>query len=141
VDSLPHVADKVPFAAWAVILAGAAERFTYFGIISPWRTQESSFLLSLTLSFLLFFFQKSDMYLTNTALENHMQNPRGNGALPGILGLGQSTAVNIYNAFFLFSFLTPILFALVADLWLGRFKTLMVGLGQVADTHPTKPWY
>jgi proton-dependent oligopeptide transporter, POT family len=58
-----------------------------------------------------------------------MQNPRGNGALPGILGLGQSTAVNIYNAFFLFSFLTPTLFALVADLWLGRFKTLMWGLG------------
>ena len=57
-----------------------------------------------------------------------MQNPRGTGALPGILGLGQSTAVNIYNAFFLFSFFTPILFALVADLWLGRFKTLMVGL-------------
>ncbi|KAK4448499.1 POT family-domain-containing protein [Podospora aff. communis PSN243] len=97
IDSLPHVADKVPFAAWAVILAGAAERFTYFGIISPWQ--------------------------------NHMQNPRGNGALPGILGLGQSTAVNVYNAFFLFSFLTPTLFALVADLWLGRFKTLMWGLG------------
>ena len=63
--------------------------------------------------------------------ENHMQNPRDTGALPGILGLGQSTAVNIYNAFFLFSFLTPIIFALAADLWLGRFKTLMVGLGQV----------
>lgn len=62
-----------------------------------------------------------------------MQNPRGTGALPGILGLGQSTAVNIYNAFFLFSFLTPILFALAADLWLGRFKTLMVGLGQVTS--------
>jgi hypothetical protein len=37
VDSLPHIADTVPFTAWAVILAGAAERFTYFGIISPWR--------------------------------------------------------------------------------------------------------
>lgn len=41
IDSLPHVADKVPFAAWAVILAGAAERFTYFGIISPWRGMTS----------------------------------------------------------------------------------------------------
>lgn len=57
-----------------------------------------------------------------------MQNPRGEGALPGILDLGQSTAVNISNAFFLFTFLTPVLFALVADLWLGRFRTLMVGL-------------
>lgn len=62
-------------------------------------------------------------------LENHMQNPRGGEGLPGILGLGQSTAVNISNAFFVFSCLTPTLFALVADLWLGRFKTLMVGFG------------
>jgi len=37
IDSLPHVADKLPFAAWAVILAGAFERFTYFGLIAPWR--------------------------------------------------------------------------------------------------------
>jgi proton-dependent oligopeptide transporter, POT family len=57
-----------------------------------------------------------------------MQNPRGDPARPGILGLGQSTAVNIYNAFFLFSFLTPMLFALLSDMWLGRFKTLMLGL-------------
>lgn len=34
---LPHVVDRIPFAAWAVILAGAAERFTYFGVIAPWR--------------------------------------------------------------------------------------------------------
>ncbi|KEZ41454.1 hypothetical protein SAPIO_CDS7590 [Scedosporium apiospermum] len=37
IDSLPHVADKLPFAAWAVILAGAFERFTYFGLIAPWH--------------------------------------------------------------------------------------------------------
>lgn len=37
IDTLPHVADRVPFAAWAVVVAGAAERATYFGIISPWR--------------------------------------------------------------------------------------------------------
>ena len=35
IDCLPHVTDSVPFAAWAVIVAGAAERFTYFGIIAP----------------------------------------------------------------------------------------------------------
>lgn len=37
INSLPHVSDHIPFAAWAVIFAGAAERFTYFGIMSPWR--------------------------------------------------------------------------------------------------------
>ena len=57
-----------------------------------------------------------------------MQNPRGKLPVPGALALGQATAVNIYNAFFVFSFLTPLLFGLVSDLWLGRYKTLMVGL-------------
>ena len=37
IASLPHVTDKIPFAAWAVIIAGAGERFTYFGLITPWR--------------------------------------------------------------------------------------------------------
>ncbi len=55
IDSLPHVADKVPFAAWAVILAGAAERFTYFGIISPWRKRDLFLLFALFL-FLFFSF-------------------------------------------------------------------------------------
>ncbi|KAK3332275.1 POT family-domain-containing protein [Cercophora scortea] len=92
----PHVADRLPFAVWAVIVAGAAERFTYFGLIAPWQ--------------------------------NYMQNPRDSQGVPGALGLGQATASNIYNAFFLFSFLTPMAFALVADIWLGRYKTLLMGL-------------
>ncbi|KAF2185753.1 hypothetical protein K469DRAFT_738776 [Zopfia rhizophila CBS 207.26] len=61
--------------------------------------------------------------------QNYMQNPRGDHALPGALGLGQATATNTSNAFFLFSFLTPMGFALVSDIWLGRYKTLMIGLG------------
>lgn len=35
--TLRHVNDRVPVAAWIVILAGAAERATYFGVIAPWR--------------------------------------------------------------------------------------------------------
>lgn len=35
--TLRHVNDRIPAAAWIVILAGAAERATYFGIIAPWR--------------------------------------------------------------------------------------------------------
>jgi hypothetical protein len=34
---LPHIADRLPFAAWIVIFAGAAERFTYYAVIAPWR--------------------------------------------------------------------------------------------------------
>lgn len=92
----PHVTDKIPLSAWIVILAGAAERACYFGIIAPWQ--------------------------------NYLQNPRSHDAVPGALGLGQSTATNISNAFFLFSFLTPMGFAVLADVWWGRFWTLVGGL-------------
>ncbi|CAL8577144.1 peptide transporter ptr2 [Xanthoria parietina] len=56
-----------------------------------------------------------------------MQNPR-QAAIPGALGLGQSTATNIFNAFFLFSFLTPMAFALLSDIYIGRYKSLIAGL-------------
>ena len=42
VATLPHVTDRIPIAAWIVILAGAAERATYFGVIAPWRAWTSS---------------------------------------------------------------------------------------------------
>ena len=67
-----------------------------------------------------------------TIAENYMQNPRGSHSVPGALDLGQATATNISNAFFLFSFLTPMLFGLVSDIWLGRYRTLMVGLTYAA---------
>lgn len=57
-----------------------------------------------------------------------MQNPRHNIGVPGALGFGQATASNVSQAFFMFSFMAPIIFAVVADVWLGRFKTLVVGL-------------
>lgn len=38
IKTLRHVSDGIPVSAWIVILAGAAERATYFGIIAPWRT-------------------------------------------------------------------------------------------------------
>jgi POT family proton-dependent oligopeptide transporter len=60
--------------------------------------------------------------------ENYMQNPRSRHAIAGALDLGQSTATNINNAFLLFSFLTPIGFALMSDLFLGRLKTLKLAL-------------
>ena len=57
-----------------------------------------------------------------------MQNHLNDAALPGALGLGQSTATNIYNAFFFFSYLTPVPFAIVSDTWLGRYKTLCISI-------------
>lgn len=64
--------------------------------------------------------------LTKKYLENYMQHDRHFRAVPGALGLGQSTATSISNSFFVFSFLTPMLFAIISDVWLGRYKTLVI---------------
>ncbi|KAL2133427.1 hypothetical protein VTI74DRAFT_2353 [Chaetomium olivicolor] len=56
-----------------------------------------------------------------------MQHKRGFHAVPGALGLGQSTATSISNAFFVFMFLTPMLFGVISDGWLGRYNTLLLG--------------
>lgn len=125
IKTLRHVSDRVPSAAWIVILAGAAERATYFGIIAPWRT------LTRCLSFGLIV---GNPKLT-CFIENYMQNARDSSGTPGALGLGQSMATNIFNAFFLFSFLTPMLFALLSDIYVGRYKSLMAGLVYVESTY------
>ncbi|KAH4215400.1 hypothetical protein HBI81_250950 [Parastagonospora nodorum] len=45
---------------------------------------------------------------------------------PGALGLGQAMATRIYCAFHLFYYVTPIVVAIVADSYLGRYATLVV---------------
>ena len=78
VKTFRHINDRIPIAAWIVILAGAAERATYFGIIAPWRT-------------LNYHFPDPALCVTRlTTAENYMQNARGSNGTPGALGLGQS---------------------------------------------------
>ncbi|CAO2658288.1 Nn.00g060110.m01.CDS01 [Neocucurbitaria sp. VM-36] len=67
-------------------------------------------------------------YSTVITWQNYMQNKRGVPTVPGALGLGQSTATTISNVFFVFLFLTPLLFAFISDIWLGRYNTLLLGL-------------
>lgn len=64
-----------------------------------------------------------------------MQNHLDSAGIPGALGLGQSTATNIYNAFLFFSYLTPLLFAVISDTWLGKFKTLCISITWAKELH------
>ena len=57
-----------------------------------------------------------------------MQNAPGDSAVPGALGLGQSRATTIFNSYYMFSFLTPIPFAVLSDAWIGRYKVLCLSL-------------
>lgn len=57
-----------------------------------------------------------------------MQNLPGDPRLPGVLGLGQSRATTISNAFLVFGYLTPLPLAIVSDAWIGKYKTLILSL-------------
>lgn len=117
IETLLHVLDSVPFIVWVALVAGAAERFTFYAVASPWRKLSTPHLPS------------CDRIVPGTDtsyVENYIQNSRDNIAVPGALGLGQSSATNISNAFYFFSFLAPIPFAIVSDTWLGRYKTLRI---------------
>ncbi|KAI1073902.1 MFS general substrate transporter [Whalleya microplaca] len=68
-------------------------------------------------------------YGITVAWQNYLQNPRGNELLPGALNLGQSKATIIQNSFLFFQYLTPLPFALISDMWIGRYKTMLICLG------------
>ncbi|PLB55687.1 oligopeptide transporter [Aspergillus steynii IBT 23096] len=70
--------------------------------------------------------ERFTFYAISAPWQNYMQNDRDSIAVPGVLGLGQATATNISNAFFFFSFLAPLPFAILSDAWLGRYKTLCI---------------
>ncbi|KAI1409307.1 POT family-domain-containing protein [Hypoxylon sp. FL1857] len=63
-------------------------------------------------------------YGATSPLQNYLQNAPG-GEVPGALGLNQAAASNIVNALMLGSYITPVPAAVIADSWLGRYKTML----------------
>ncbi|KAM3082384.1 peptide transporter ptr2 [Clarireedia jacksonii] len=63
-------------------------------------------------------------YGATAPLQNYIQNARG-GEIPGTLGLGQVTASNVINALMIATSLTPMLAAIIADSFLGRYRTMV----------------
>jgi POT family proton-dependent oligopeptide transporter len=117
IEQFRHVVDTIPRAVWVALAVGASERFTYYAVSAPWRKFTCRASAEMP----------RDHALTAITvfglIENYLQNKPGL-VVPGELGLGQATATNIYNAYYFFSFLTPLLFAILSDACLGRFKTL-----------------
>ncbi|KAI0390278.1 oligopeptide transporter [Xylariaceae sp. FL0594] len=63
--------------------------------------------------------------------QNYLQNPPGSSASPGALGLGESKASTIQYAYLVFQYLTPLPFAIISDMWIGRYKTVLISLSFV----------
>ncbi|KAK9479121.1 POT family-domain-containing protein [Lipomyces japonicus] len=60
---------------------------------------------------------------------NYMQNPPGNPSRPGAIGLGQSKASALNYFFQFWCYLTPIIGAIIADEYLGKYKTICIFSG------------
>ncbi|GAB1521531.1 hypothetical protein RhiTH_004628 [Rhizoctonia solani] len=122
--TLRRVAGHIPISAWLVVIVEFAERFSYYGTTGPFV--------------------------------NYIQRPlpiggngagapaKGSGGIPGALGKGQqaSTGLTTYNNFF--SYCTPILGAIIADAYWGKFKTINVfvlwgGIGHIILTATAIP--
>ncbi|KAI9675580.1 MAG: peptide transporter ptr2 [Caeruleum heppii] len=57
--------------------------------------------------------------------QNYIENAYSDVKLPGALGLGQTAATGLTNFFQFWCYVTPILGAILADQYLGKYKTIL----------------
>ncbi|KAH0345867.1 hypothetical protein KCU83_g7556, partial [Aureobasidium melanogenum] len=63
-------------------------------------------------------------------LQNYIKNPHHPGSdLPGALGKGQAVATALGNFFKFWAYASTVIGAVIADQYLGRFKTIAVACG------------
>jgi POT family proton-dependent oligopeptide transporter len=60
--------------------------------------------------------------IENKYAQNRLDDP----IRPGALGLGQARATKLNDAFQFIIYLSPTRWAVVADTWLGRYKTICI---------------
>ncbi|KAI7864562.1 POT family-domain-containing protein [Spinellus fusiger] len=94
---LPEVADDVPKSAYLVILIEFCERFTYYGLSGPFQNYIQ--------------FPAPPSYPADQA---------------GAMGKGQQTATALSTFFQFWCYITPIFGAIVADQYLGKYKTILL---------------
>ncbi|KAI9272742.1 POT family-domain-containing protein [Phascolomyces articulosus] len=95
--NLREVADTVPASAYLVILIEFCERFTYYGLSGPFQ--------------------------------NYIQHPDPGhypADQPGAMGKGQQTATALTTFFQFWCYITPIIGAVIADQYLGKYKTILL---------------
>jgi POT family proton-dependent oligopeptide transporter len=61
------------------------------------------------------------------SVENYLQLSPDDSVRPGALGLGQARAILIIYVWLIYIYCTPLVGGLLADCWLGRRKTILLG--------------
>ncbi|TFK20581.1 peptide transporter PTR2B [Coprinopsis marcescibilis] len=107
-DTLRHVADKFPYAAWLIVIVELAERWTYYGTANIFNN-----------------YIRGPLPPGSTNGAVVFDEDRA-GGIAGALDRGQtvSFAIRTFNTFFVY--VTPFLGAIIADTMWGRYKTILV---------------
>jgi hypothetical protein len=95
-STLEHVSDHIPSAVWLIVICEFCERFAFFGLSGPFQ--------------------------------NYIQYPvpGPNTTQPGALDRGQLTATSLTTFFRFLCYLTPIIGAILADQFWGKYKTILL---------------
>ncbi|EDR15520.1 peptide/h+ symporter protein [Laccaria bicolor S238N-H82] len=106
-DTLRHVADRLPYTAWLVVIVEFAERWTYYGTTNIFNNYIRAPL---------------PRFSTTGAV---IAADRAEG-IAGALGKGQqiSFSIRTFNSFFVY--VTPFLGGIIADTMWGRYTTILV---------------
>ena len=94
--TLEHVSERIPFGAWLIVFCELCERFAFYGLAAPFQN-----------------------YI------EHPVAPPGSSQ-PGALNRGQRTATSLTTFFQFFAYLTPIIGAILADQYWGKYATIFV---------------
>ncbi|KAG5637809.1 hypothetical protein H0H81_003141 [Sphagnurus paluster] len=106
--TLRHVADRLPYTAWLVVIVEFAERWTYYGTTNIYN------------NYIQFDLPKGS---NNGSVP---KADRGGNVVAGALGQRQqkSFALRTFNSFFVY--ITPFIGGILADTMWGRYKTIMI---------------
>jgi len=108
-SNLRRVPDRIPWVVLLILIVELGERFTYFGLSAP--------------------IQNYIKYVSNPSYSrtrtNEIRNPHDpRSDLPGALGKGQAVATALGNFFKFWAYASTVIGAIIADQYLGRFKTI-----------------
>ncbi|KAF2750346.1 MFS peptide transporter-like protein Ptr2 [Sporormia fimetaria CBS 119925] len=107
--TLPRISGKIPWTAFTIAFVELCERFGYYGC-----------------QVLCMLFSKLTRPRPEGSRTGSDPSPEGK---PGALGMGQraSFGIGTFNSFWAYT--TPIIGAIIADEYLGRFNTIFIAIG------------
>ena len=95
-NTLEHISDHIPLAAWMIVVCELCERFAFYGISGPFQN-----------------------YI-------QFPVPGPNDKQAGALNRGHQMATSLTTFFQFLCYLTPIGGAIIADQFWGKYKTIFV---------------